>query len=157
MSKYYLDDENSETCHPKDHFTDKMFDEELSEITVFEAVRDVGSGVFYCREHGEVGDSGDANCGKECNKYKPRNGRSGICKSHSPSYRWGKKVTMKSNGKVVNYSSSGIIDRDNANPEFMKIIDGIESKCYNTACPWSEQNNCIGGVRHKCSGLQTCP
>lgn len=35
---------------------------------------------YYCSEFDHVAEKEDGVCGKSCKKYKPRNGKSGICK-----------------------------------------------------------------------------
>jgi hypothetical protein len=46
---------------------------------LFEAKITKDASYFFCKAFGEVGEKGD--CGKQCLKYEPRNGKSGICKN----------------------------------------------------------------------------
>ncbi len=50
----------------------------LTEIEVIKAKRDTGQGYFFCKHFGSVGEVGQG-CGKSCEAYKPRNGKSGRC------------------------------------------------------------------------------
>ena len=56
-----------------------MKEEGLTEIKVFKAKVERGTGYFFCTVFQEVGETG--NCG-ECDKYSPRNHKSGICKHY---------------------------------------------------------------------------
>jgi len=85
MKKYYSE-HNDEYCYPLDYF-------EKGKI-VFEAkiIRNVD--MFYCTLVYEVGEKGS--CGKSCEGYEPRNGKSGICKHNFPVYeKTGKKIIVK--------------------------------------------------------------
>lgn len=53
-------------------------------LELSEHIIERGTGYFYCSEYDEVGEVG--NCGKRCDEYEPRNGKSGICKHHRPVY-----------------------------------------------------------------------
>lgn len=39
-----------------------------------------GSDIFFCRHHQEVGLKSESTCGKECDAYAPRNGKTGRCR-----------------------------------------------------------------------------
>jgi len=54
------------------------------ELELFEHKIDRDVDFFYCAEFDEVGEKG--NCGKQCDKYAPRNGTSGICRHNKPCY-----------------------------------------------------------------------
>lgn len=84
MRKYYFT-KNAENCYTLDHHKSVMKFNLLNELELFEAIIHRGSGFFYCKCFGEVGES-NGTCGKECHKYKPRNGKSGICIFHRPIY-----------------------------------------------------------------------
>ena len=43
--------------------------------------RAIGSGEMWCRIEGEYIESGSNDCGKGCPDYRPRNGKSGCCRS----------------------------------------------------------------------------
>lgn len=56
----------------------------LKSLTLRENIIDKCTDYFYCTEFDEVGESG--NCGKKCDKYKPRNGKNGVCMHHRRCY-----------------------------------------------------------------------
>jgi hypothetical protein len=57
---------------------DSLKDEGETEIELLEARKTLDGNYFFCREFNEAGEKGY--CGKQCLKYEPRNGKSGICK-----------------------------------------------------------------------------
>lgn len=76
---YFKDD--AENCYTIQQHIDMMkFDGEI-EREVFRAKAKRGTGYFYCLEFSEVGEVKES-CGKQCDKYIPRNGRGGICKHY---------------------------------------------------------------------------
>lgn len=96
MAKKYFEFEDADFCYTEDYFLDKMREEGLTEIDVFEAERETGTDYFWCREHGTAFEKGHDTCGvNNCESYEPRNGKSGICKHNSYCYTPVKKVTLK--------------------------------------------------------------
>lgn len=77
--KCYFSNIEPEFCRTKQYLLDKMKDEEINELIVFEAKRITNDFMFYCREHMATGLVGDG-CGLNCEDYNPRNGKSGCCK-----------------------------------------------------------------------------
>ena len=78
MEKYYFQ-KDAEMCYTLQYHLDFMKENEIKEMEVFEAEIERGTGFFYCREFMQIGEIGEG-CGKSCDKYSPRNGKSGICK-----------------------------------------------------------------------------
>jgi len=66
--------------------------EGLTEIRLLEAVPEKVSGMFWCKAVDAVGEDGE--CGRQCQHYDPRNGKSGICKEKSILYTHGKEVVF---------------------------------------------------------------
>lgn len=95
MAKYYFKDESSEMCYDLEGIKDIIASEGLKEMEVFEAVRSVGEGLFWCKVHCFAAEKSEAECGKSCKEYEPRNGKSGICKNQGYCYNWGEKVLIK--------------------------------------------------------------
>lgn len=58
----------------------------ISEMDLWLAERVTNSPYFYCQHYGEVGERSEGSCGKICKGYKPRNGKSGICKNYGYTY-----------------------------------------------------------------------
>lgn len=81
MAKYYFSQHEPEYCYKKDYHLQYMKDNQINEMLVFEAKREIGSDMFFCKEVMEVGVKGEGDgCGNMCEHYKPRNGKSGRCK-----------------------------------------------------------------------------
>jgi hypothetical protein len=78
MAKYYFQ-KDAEMCYTLDDHIDQMRFNNIKEMVVYEAKIERGTGFFYCREFGEVGEVGES-CGRLCDKYAPMNGKSGKCK-----------------------------------------------------------------------------
>jgi len=94
--QYYFEDENSEICYTKKHFEIKMYEEDITEIEVFKAIPDKIKGIFWCKHYGFCGQTSESFCGKQCDNYAPRNGKSGCCKRYTTRiYLWGEKITLK--------------------------------------------------------------
>ena len=69
MSKKYYFDNQDENCYSLDYWRDYMTENGIKKLEVFEAKRETGTGYFFCKEAGEIGETGE--CGKQCNDYKP--------------------------------------------------------------------------------------
>ena len=96
--KYYFEFSDSEICHTEDYFQDRMIDEGLIVIEVYEAIPDKISGMFWCKVIAFCGDDTADSCGKQCNEYSPRNGKSGCCKHHTAwLYYHSNKITLSLN------------------------------------------------------------
>ena len=81
---YFRKDED--VCYDVEIHLDYMEQNNISEMEIFEAKREKGTGYFFCQWHQEVGTVGDS-CGKlECSDYTPNNGKSGRCKHYGYVY-----------------------------------------------------------------------
>lgn len=97
MSKYFFQTEDDDLCYPLSHFKDVLADTGESEMVLFEAVMEKDTEHFFCSFFGEVGIKGEGACGKECEKYSPRNGKNGRCKHSKNCYTTnGKTFILKS-------------------------------------------------------------
>jgi len=92
MKYYFQKDDNR--CYPLKRHLNNMKENDIEEMVVFEAVRQTGSDYFYCKFFKEVGEVGEG-CGKECEEYKPRNGKSGRCLHSGSIYEYGKQKILK--------------------------------------------------------------
>ena len=93
MKRLYFKTKDDEFCYTKE---DILEDEGVTELEVYEAEREGMSDFFWCKEHSFCAERGMADCGRECNEYEPRNGKSGCCKHHTNQvYGYGKKVIIK--------------------------------------------------------------
>jgi len=74
-----------------------MKSEGLTEIEVIKAIPEKINGIFWCKLYGTCGDrSADVDkCGRSCEHYTPRNGKTGCCKYYTNIlYTHGEKVTL---------------------------------------------------------------
>lgn len=86
MPKYYFETEESEKAYTLDYFLARL----QRPFTLFESIPAKVEGFFYCKWSEEVGKEGY--CGRMCEGYDPRNGKSGICKHKGGLYEPGKAV-----------------------------------------------------------------
>jgi len=96
MSKrLYFKENYSEFCYSLDYHL--IENEDSVEIELYEAVKMPikESGFFWCKEYDAPGESGQGTCGKVCEGYQPKNGKSGCCTHHGPCYEHGGKVKIK--------------------------------------------------------------
>ena len=78
----------------------EMKERQLSEVNICKAVREVKSDYFYCKAIGEVFIK-ESSCGKECDIYEARNGKSGCCKHYGFCYEPSdKNYVLNINGKL---------------------------------------------------------
>jgi Mn-containing catalase len=80
MKKLYFRNEDSERCHEKEYFIDEMKDVGIKEMMVFVVQKDKSKDYFWCKAIDDVCANDDTHCGKECEDYKPCNGKSGKCR-----------------------------------------------------------------------------
>lgn len=93
----FFDHEESEICHGLRYFMDQLIEDDFNHsIDLYKAKRINGIDQFYCSAFNSPGDKG--HCGAECEKYKPRNGKSGICVHNRPLYEATEKVTLLQRG-----------------------------------------------------------
>lgn len=88
MGKFYFETPESEIAYTIDYFDEML----VRPFTIFEAVQIKVDGFFFCKAALECGQSGT--CGKMCDDYAPRNGRSGICRHKAPLFTAGAAVTF---------------------------------------------------------------
>ena len=92
--KLYFETLDSEHCFSLEDIKDKMRADNIKTQTVYRAEIDkTVPDFFWCGAMGEVGEKG--NCGKQCEDYKPRNGKSGCCK------HWGYLYNPNENKELI--------------------------------------------------------
>ncbi len=94
--KMYFEDENDETCWPLRVFAEMDWENRTAgdTATLIAAVPDRGQ--RGCRIFGSIWiDRKDSPCSRACVSYRPRNGRSGACRSLTHGYTKGKQVTFR--------------------------------------------------------------
>lgn len=79
--KYYFENIGSERCYTKDYFVELMKEIGIKEMQVYPAKIITGGSLAWCFEADKPIETGRAcGCGKECEFYKPRNGKNGRCR-----------------------------------------------------------------------------
>lgn len=82
---YFSELDGMEFANTIDEWRDRMKFHNIEIMEIYRARADRSSGYFWCKEYSEVGESKES-CGKQCPRYTPRNGKSGICKHNGPCY-----------------------------------------------------------------------
>lgn len=100
--KYYFAkgfDWDEANCYTLDYWREYLKDNEMDEIALIEATPDKDKDHFYCREFGYIcgSTSDDDNpCGRHCEGYDPKNGKSGCCRHRTHCYETtDKEITLK--------------------------------------------------------------
>lgn len=91
--KFYFRTLDDEVCYHLENHMDDAKDEGLAYIELYQAQRENVNGMFYCTAVNECTEEGM--CGKICDDYSPKNGKSGICRHKAKFYTAGKKVRLK--------------------------------------------------------------
>ena len=85
-----------EFAYPIEYWKEYMEENELYEIKLSKAVIEYNTEYFFCREFHEVGLKENSGCGKDCEKYSPRNGKNGRCKHSANCYtRSDEEIVLK--------------------------------------------------------------
>ena len=104
MAKLYFESIDSEKCYTRNHFIELMKENKAESMEAIEANIQHGEDYVWCGMFGEIGMIGEE-CGKQCDKYDPRNGKNGRCKHSKNCYGHGKEVTIKKKNKDVKEQS----------------------------------------------------
>jgi len=88
MKLYFSNFEDN--CYPISFWENYKKENQLDKLELTEAAIVFGTGFFFCKIFKEVGEVG--NCGKQCHKYKPNNGKNGRCKSYGYCYEATEKI-----------------------------------------------------------------
>jgi hypothetical protein len=90
---YYFYNSESDFCYNLKGIEKKIKDENVKSKFVFKAIREKNSPYFFCKHFQTCGEKG--NCGRICEAYQPRNGKSGVCKHFGYTYEKGNKIEIK--------------------------------------------------------------
>ncbi|MGI9535131.1 MAG: hypothetical protein ACR2NW_09280 [Thermodesulfobacteriota bacterium] len=82
MPQYYFKSKEAELCYTLEYSKGIMEIEEREEMMLYKAKKQDVEGMFWCKEYEMPGEKNEF-CGRECQGYKPRNGKSGICTHYS--------------------------------------------------------------------------
>lgn len=93
---YFCKEFNEAFAYDMDTLKDMAKHEALNQITVTKAIPDPCKDHFYCKEFGFVALKSQGECGKICEGYTPKNGKSGMCKFQGKCYEpIGESITVK--------------------------------------------------------------
>ena len=93
MAKHYFTID-SECAYTLKYWKGYMKKNGITELKLFEAIVEYSSGYFWCNEYSEAGEVGES-CGKQCEKYSPRNGKNGRCRHSVHVYSFGESKIIK--------------------------------------------------------------
>lgn len=81
----FFDSKDAECCYPLiHHISHRIIEQGFKEMTLFLAEPVNSADFFFCRNYGMTGEKGS--CGRMCEGYQPRNGKSGVCKHFGRMY-----------------------------------------------------------------------
>jgi hypothetical protein len=102
-TKLYFSGFNEEICYPIEWILNEMKERGLDVVEVYLAQRELGTNYFFCKAVWLVSEHGDGfgDCGKSCEIYEPRNGKSGCCKHRGFCYEPGVEFTLTIDGKLI--------------------------------------------------------
>lgn len=81
--QFYFASKDDEMCYEKSYFKSVMEYEGWSEMTLYKAISQYVSDMFWCNHFSAVLDQSENQCGFHCKGYVPKNGKSGCCKHFS--------------------------------------------------------------------------
>ena len=106
MAKHYFDNEDEGFCYGISYFKELMKEEDISEMELYEGVREIGQDHFFCNHFQEVGIKDEGQCGRICEGYSPRNGKNGRCKHSKNTYFPGQKYRLLKTGNQFKLEKS---------------------------------------------------
>ncbi len=92
-AKYYFRGDDDELCYPLERHVENAKEDGIEELELWEAEPERFESIFWCKAVLAVTEEG--HCGKECEDYTPKNGRSGMCIHKGNFYTHGEKVKIK--------------------------------------------------------------
>lgn len=96
----FFSKDDDEYCYKLKWHIDYMLKNEISELDLYLARRETDVPYFFCKHFYQVGDKIEGGCGKMCEGYQPRNGKSGACRHYGNTYeKTDRLFTLKINKK----------------------------------------------------------
>jgi hypothetical protein len=95
-------------AYSKEYLIEQMKERGLNVIKVRKAIRELKTDYYFCKSIGEIGMRGKyhAPCGRHCELYEPRNGKSGCCRHIGFCYEPSESEFILSiNGKLIKSDS----------------------------------------------------
>ena len=101
--KSYFRNIDDEFCYPLQKHLDDAKEEGLETIELYEAIPDDSiKGFFFCNHFVMVCEKEKDTCGRICEGYAPRNGKSGMCKHQKKTMECSdEKKSFKVSGKKI--------------------------------------------------------
>jgi hypothetical protein len=93
-NQLYICDSLSDHVVTKDHIYELMEEEEVEQVSAYIAIRLSMKWHFHCNWSDEPSYSDEGICGKHCEGYKPRNGKTGLCLHKRHSFQPGRELTI---------------------------------------------------------------
>lgn len=84
--KLFFSNLDDATCYMLQKHIQDMDDAMIDVLHLHEAKPVYNTDYFYCSHYQEIGDKAQGTCGKMCDHYAPRNGKSGRCKQCKNTY-----------------------------------------------------------------------
>jgi hypothetical protein len=78
--------DHADHCYTLDVHQAEMQENGEAERILYRAAPEPTTHFFYCHHYGEPYETSEGGCGKVCDHYTPRNGRSGRCRHHGHCY-----------------------------------------------------------------------
>jgi hypothetical protein len=93
---YFCNDFDDEGCYPLANLKSRASLMGLRQITVTKAIPINDKDIFFCEALDFAGLKSESDCGKFCNSYSPKNGKSGMCRHQAKCYEpTGEPITIK--------------------------------------------------------------
>ena len=127
--KFYFENEDAETAHSEEYFREIMKEEGLNELKVLEAipVPHSKSDFVYCMEADTCYEKSD--CGKQCESYKPDNGKNGKCEFRGQYCDFGEEVVF--NKKIKSFKGKAIYNPSGKAGEYSYWACNFYKGCSN--------------------------
>lgn len=94
---------DEEFCYDRSFFEDELCYRHVETIKLRKAKCTNDGDAFWCMKEGETIEKGSDTCGKlNCQHYKPRNGKNGICKEY--------RLCRVPHGPVYELSEKGLVE-----------------------------------------------
>lgn len=78
--------QGDEICYKLASHIEYMQENGISAMDLWLSKREINAPYFYCRKFEQAGEKSDSMCGKYCEAYTARNGKSGACKHYGYTY-----------------------------------------------------------------------
>jgi hypothetical protein len=95
LEMLYFEEEDGELCYTAEQIKERA-EPGIKEIEVFQAIEYKEKGLFWCKTYKICVENSQKTCSKQCEGYKPKNGKTGCCKAYTRTlHSHGKKVILK--------------------------------------------------------------